>query len=129
MKSLGKHLLAEYYDCDINSLNDVAKVEESLITAAKEAGANVIGSSFHVFEPYGVSGVVVISESHLSIHTWPEYGFAAVDIFTCGDEVDPMRAHEYLKKVFKTQKATVETVLRGILNIPHLRHKPRCDQN
>jgi len=124
MKSLGKHLLAEYYECDRDSLNDLSRVEESLLKAAKEAGATVIGSSFHVFEPYGVSGVVVISESHLTIHTWPEYGFAAVDIFTCGDEVDPMKAHEFLKGVFKTQKATVETVLRGILNIPQLRHKP-----
>jgi len=124
MKSLGKHLLAEYYECDRDSLNDVSTVENSLIKAAKEAGATVIGSSFHVFEPYGVSGVVVISESHLTIHTWPEYGFAAVDIFTCGDDVDPMKAHEFLKTVFKTQKATVETVLRGILNIPQLKHKP-----
>jgi len=128
MKSLGKHLLAEYYECDKDSLNDVSRVEESLLKAAKEAGATVIGSSFHVFEPYGVSGVVIISESHLTIHTWPEYGFAAVDIFTCGDDVDPMIAHEFLKGVFKTQKATVETVLRGILNIPQLRHKPRCQE-
>jgi len=60
----------------------------------------------------------------LTIHTWPEYGFAAVDVFTCGDHVDPMKAHNYLKEVFKTQNATVETILRGVLNIPDLRHKP-----
>ncbi len=124
MKSLGKHLLAEYYRCDENAINDVKKVERALIEAAEIAGATVIGASFHRFEPYGVSGVVVISESHLTIHTWPEYGFAAVDVFTCGDHVDPMKAHEYLKQVFKTKNATVETILRGVLNIPDLRHKP-----
>ncbi len=124
MKSLGKHLLAEYYRCDESAINDVQKVEEALVKAAEIAGATVIGKSFHRFEPYGVSGVVVISESHLTIHTWPEYGFAAVDVFTCGDHVDPMKAHEYLKEVFGTQNATVETILRGVLNIPDLRHKP-----
>ena len=124
MKSLGKHLLAEYYRCDENAINDVQKVEEALVKAAEIAGATVIGKSFHRFEPYGVSGVVVISESHLTIHTWPEYGFAAVDVFTCGDHVDPMKAHEYLKEVFGTKNATVETILRGVLNIPDLRHKP-----
>ena len=124
MKSLGKHLLAEYYRCDENAINDVKKVERALIEAAEIAGATVIGASFHRFEPYGVSGVVVISESHLTIHTWPEYGFAAVDVFTCGDHVDPMKAHEHLKQVFKTKNATVETILRGVLNIPDLRHKP-----
>jgi S-adenosylmethionine decarboxylase len=124
MKSLGKHLLAEYYQCDEAAINDVAKVEEALIKAAEIAGASVIGSSFHTFEPYGISGVVVISESHLSIHTWPEYEFAAVDIFTCGEHVDPMKAHNYLKEIFKVKNATVETILRGALNIPHLQHKP-----
>ncbi|MRJ02520.1 MAG: S-adenosylmethionine decarboxylase proenzyme [Epsilonproteobacteria bacterium] len=124
MKSLGKHLLAEYYRCDEEAINDVGKVEQALIRAAEIAGATVIGSSFHRFEPYGVSGVVVISESHLTIHTWPEYRFAAVDVFTCGDHVDPMKAHEYLKGVFGTENATVETILRGVLNIPDLRHKP-----
>ncbi|OQX73725.1 MAG: S-adenosylmethionine decarboxylase proenzyme [Campylobacteraceae bacterium 4484_4] len=117
MKALGKHLLAEYYGCDPDAINDIRLVERSMLEAARQAGATVIGSSFHLFEPYGVSGVVVISESHLTIHTWPEHHFAAVDIFTCGDDVDPMVAHRYLTEVFKTSHATVETVLRGLLDV------------
>ncbi len=117
MNALGKHLLAEYYGCDPKAIDDVRLVERSMLEAAQKAGATVIGSSFHVFEPYGVSGVVVISESHLTIHTWPEHRFAAVDIFTCGEDVDPMAAHRYLTQVFATSHATVETVLRGLLNV------------
>ncbi len=124
MKALGKHLLAEYYGCDRAAIDDVRLVEQSMLEAARRSGATVIGSSFHVFEPYGVSGVVVISESHLAIHTWPEHNFAAVDIFTCGDDVDPMAAHRHLAEVFKTSHATVETVLRGLLNVA--RKERRC---
>ncbi len=120
MDALGKHILAEFYECDVEAINDVRNVETTLLAAAKEAKATVIGSSFHVFEPHGVSGVVVISESHLAIHSWPEYAYAAVDIFTCGDDVDPMVAFEYLKRHFKTKNATYQVVQRGQLGLPTL---------
>lgn len=120
MESLGKHILAEFYACDAAAINDVRIVEETLLNAAKVANANVIGSSFHLFEPHGVSGVVVISESHLAIHSWPEYAYAAVDIFTCGEDVDPMVAFEYLQTHFKTKNATYQIVQRGQLNLPAL---------
>lgn len=120
MEALGRHILAEFYECDTDAINDVRLVEETLLRAAKEAGATVIGSSFHLFEPYGVSGVVVISESHLAIHSWPEYAYAAVDIFTCGDDVDPMVAFDYLKEHFRTQNATYQIVQRGQLGLPTL---------
>ena len=120
MEALGRHVLAEFYECDADAINDVRLVEETLINAAKEARATVIGSSFHVFEPHGVSGVVVISESHLAIHSWPEYAYAAVDIFTCGDDVDPMVAFEYLKRHFKTKNATYQVIQRGQLGLPTL---------
>ncbi len=120
MESLGIHILAEFYECDVKAINDVKIVEEALLQAAKVAKATVIGSSFHIFEPHGVSGVVVISESHLAIHSWPQYAYAAVDIFTCGEDVNPMDAFEYLKKRFKTKNATYQIVQRGQLNLPTL---------
>lgn len=85
MKADGQHLLVEYHDCARDLLNDVAAVENLMLEAARAAKATVVGTVFHPFQPHGVSGVVVIAESHLSIHTWPEYGYAAVDFFTCGD--------------------------------------------
>ncbi len=120
MEALGQHILAEFYECDTDAINDVRMVEETLLRAAKEARATVIGSSFHLFEPHGVSGVVVISESHLAIHSWPEYAYAAVDIFTCGEDVDPMAAFAYLKEHFGTQNATYQIVQRGQLGLPTL---------
>ncbi len=120
MEALGRHILAEFYDCDTTAINDVRIVEETLLHAAVKAGATVIGSSFHLFEPHGVSGVVVISESHLAIHSWPEYAYAAVDIFTCGEDVDPMVAFEYLKVHFRTKNATYQVVQRGQLGLPTL---------
>ncbi|HNW46052.1 MAG TPA: adenosylmethionine decarboxylase [Thermotogota bacterium] len=113
MKALGKHLIAEFYDCDAETLNDVHKVEERMKSAALVAGACIVDSSFHQFSPYGISGVVVISESHLSIHTWPEYGYAAVDVFTCGDHVDPWVAFDFLKKAFGAQRFLIDEYQRG----------------
>lgn len=81
--------------------------------AAIIAGATIVGSSFHRFLPYGVSGVVVISESHLTIHTWPEYGYAAIDLFTCGEDTDPWKAFEYLKQVFGAKRTQVFEHRRG----------------
>jgi len=112
-KSLGRHLIAEFYDCDPQAIDDVEYVEEKMKNAAIIAGATIVGSSFHRFLPYGVSGVVVISESHLTIHTWPEYGYAAIDLFTCGEDTDPWKAFEYLKQVFKAKRTQVFENRRG----------------
>ena len=123
MEALGTHLLAEYYECDYDILNDVFSIEDIMLKSAISAGASVVAKNFHRFEPYGVSGVIIIAESHLAIHTWPEYNFATVDVFTCGDSVDPSVCHDYLIKAFKSKKSTVEKVLRGALKIPELRKK------
>ena len=85
MNALGRHILVEFLNCKADVLNDVVQIEKAMVEAAQIAGATVINSTFHHFSPYGVSGVVVIQESHLAIHTWPEYRYAAVDLFTCGD--------------------------------------------
>lgn len=113
MNSLGRQIVVEYYDCDHDILNDVSVIEDSMVNAAKTAEATVINSTFHHFSPFGVSGVVVIQESHLVIHTWPEYGYAAVDIFTCGDAVDPWVCYKFLEKAFKAGYASAMEMLRG----------------
>jgi spermidine synthase len=131
MDSLGRHVLVEFYDCEPEILNDVSTIENNMVAAAKEAGATVINSTFHYFSPFGVSGVVVIQESHLAIHTWPEYRYAAVDLFTCGDPVDPWVSYNYLKKAFKAGHGSSMEIRRGQLNllepskieIPQLRQK------
>ncbi len=83
--------------------------------AAKECGATILDDLFHQFQPFGVSGVVLIAESHISIHTWPENGFAAADIFTCG-EMQPQVAIDIMKKDFRAKEATVKVVVRGQLD-------------
>lgn len=112
---LGRHLLLELYDCDPHLLNDVTAIESSMEYAATEAGATIINTTFHYFAPWGVSGVVVIQESHLSIHTWPEYGYAAVDVFTCGDTVDPREAAALLAQKLKAERQEVSEIERGNL--------------
>lgn len=115
--SLGRHILVEFYDSSTTVLNDVSLIEESMVQAAKEADSTVVNSTFHHFSPFGVSGVVVIEESHLAIHTWPEYGFASMDIFTCGEAVDPWSAFNYLKRAFQSEHASSMEMLRGQLNL------------
>ena len=89
MNALGRHLLVELHDCNKEVLNDLDFIRDVMVKAAVDCGAEVLGESFHRFSPQGVSGVVVIAESHISIHTWPEYGYAAADVFTCGTAVNP----------------------------------------
>lgn len=116
MKPLGRHILAEIYGCDFELLNNPHKVEEIMVNAALEAGAEVREYVFHKFSPQGVSGVVVISESHLTIHTWPELGYAAVDVFTCGDTVDPWDACNYLTNSLNAQEIKATETIRGIIS-------------
>lgn len=115
--SLGRHVIVEYYDCSAEILSDVIAIETAMVNAAKEAGATVINSTFHHFSPFGVSGVVVIQESHLAIHTWPEYGYASVDIFTCGDTVNPWVSFNFLKKALEAGNGSAVEALRGQLAI------------
>lgn len=116
MNSLGRHILVEFTGCNSDIMNDVFQIEQSMIQAAKEAGATVIQSTFHHFSPYGVSGVVVIQESHLAIHTWPEYQYAAVDLFTCGTSVDPWVSFDLLRKAFQAQNYSALEMYRGSLS-------------
>ncbi|DAA96042.1 TPA: S-adenosylmethionine decarboxylase proenzyme [Candidatus Gastranaerophilales bacterium HUM_9] len=113
---MGRHVLAEFFECDPNILNNRDRIENLMVDAAIECGATIVQKCFHMFSPYGVSGVVIISESHLAIHTWPELGYAAVDLFTCGPKCDPKIAYEFLKKKFDSRKASFTQLKRGILD-------------
>jgi len=115
LQSLGRHVLAELYGCKFEVLNDINRVEDIMVNAALEAGAEIREFVFHKFSPQGVSGVVVISESHLAIHTWPELGYAAVDVFTCGEKVDPWDACKYLESMFGANQMKASEVKRGII--------------
>lgn len=117
MKALGRHILVEFLNCNADIMNDVTVIENAMVEAAQIAGATVINSTFHHFSPYGVSGVVVIQESHLAIHTWPEYRYAAVDLFTCGDTVDPWVSFEHLKKAFEASRYSALEMNRGSTHI------------
>lgn len=126
MKILGRHLIAEYIDCSGGRLDDAAYLESCLTEAVRRSGATIVKSVFHRYAPQGVSGVVVIAESHMSIHTWPEYNYAAVDFFTCGQTVDPYLANEYLKEMLGSPNACVTEISRGIPSSANevIEHKP-----
>ena len=118
MDALGTHLVLELKDCRRELLTDLNFLRSTLLSAAREAGATIMGDSFHYFTPYdGVSGVVIIAESHLSIHTWPEYGYAAVDIFTCGNSVHSGRAVDLLVSALEARNTSILELKRGILNL------------
>jgi S-adenosylmethionine decarboxylase len=116
LNALGRHLLLELKDCDPEVLNNLDFLKTVLPAAAIEAGATVLGESFHQFNPQGVSGVVIIAESHVFIHTWPECGYAAVDIFTCGDSVQPKKAAQRIIKELKSKNPSILELQRGILD-------------
>jgi len=117
--ALGRQLTIEYYECGANLLLDKDRVETSLLKAAKESGATIISSSFHEFKPQGISGVVVIAESHFTVHAWPEYDYAAVDIFTCGDNIDLEIAINSMKDSFGSENVVISSDQnRGIIAKP-----------
>ncbi|HXG04893.1 MAG: adenosylmethionine decarboxylase [Candidatus Rokubacteria bacterium] len=118
MNALGRHLLLELFDCDPDAINSLETVKAALIEAAKRAQATIVDVVFHEFNPFGISGVVVIAESHLSIHTWPEYRYAAVDVFSCGDVLQPETAVTYLVEQFGAERASVVEMQRGVFVNP-----------
>lgn len=115
-RALGTHILVELYGCNGRTLERVAYVEDALVRAAYESNAHIVSHFFHEFEPYGVSGVVVIEESHYTIHTWPEYRYAAIDLFFCSETVDAERALEVLRRAFEPEHVDVMLIRRGVLD-------------
>ena len=116
MEVLGRHLLLELGQCDPDLLDNVEFIEDSMVGAARESGATIIGQSFHKFTPRGVTGIVAIAESHLCIHTWPEHSYAAVDIFTCGEVFAPDKAAELIIRDLHCLDPKSTEVKRGIVS-------------
>lgn len=112
VKSLGTHIILELYDCPADLLSQPTAIKRIMETTALKMGATIVESRFHHFSPLGVSGVVIIMESHLTIHTWPEYGYAAVDIFTCG-VLDMEAGVEWLSRELKAEKVERKVLERG----------------
>jgi S-adenosylmethionine decarboxylase len=127
--ALGAHLLVELKDCNAAMLRNLEEVRDALVSAAKEAKATIVDISFHQFSPFGISGMVVIAESHLSIHTWPEYGYAAVDIFTCGDVIKPEIAAAYLITRFESKSPSIVEMKRGILSHENRKLPHKCSSS
>jgi S-adenosylmethionine decarboxylase proenzyme len=100
-------------ECNSELLNDIHFIKQAMTGAAGEAGATIVGESFHKFEPVGVTGIVAIAESHLCIHTWPEYGYAAVDIFTCGSGFQPRKAADRIVERLQCLQPSITELHRG----------------
>jgi len=113
LKYAGIHLLAEFWYGKI--IEDPKEIKKILITAAKRAGNIPLKVTIHKFQPQGITGVVLLAESHIALHSWSEFNYLAIDIFTCGDKAMPHKALNYLKKVFKPKKVKVKEIKRGVI--------------
>ena len=116
MTALGRHMLLELFDCDAEAITSLGLVKAAMIEAAKRAQATIVDVVFHEFNPFGISGVVVIAESHLAIHTWPEHRYAAVDVFSCGEVLRPQVAVDYLVEQFGAGRTSVVELQRGVFH-------------
>jgi S-adenosylmethionine decarboxylase proenzyme len=108
----GLHIIVEFYGCTFSKLNDISFIKNTLIKAAHAAHCTVLHSYFHPFQPQGVTGFISLAESHISIHTWPEHGYAAIDIFACGEKAEPMLALFVLQDMLKPQNSSVKPLKR-----------------
>jgi S-adenosylmethionine decarboxylase len=113
---LGHHHLCEYYDCDEEALNNQSLIQETLLEAARRGNATIVTDVFHRFSPHGISGVVVIAESHLAIHTWPEHRCASVDIFSCSEKMNPKVILDFICERLKAKRMESQVIKRGILH-------------
>lgn len=111
--ALGRHCLLELYDCDAALLNDSEFIRATLKEAAERAGATFLGEIAHSFTPQGVTALALLSESHISIHTWPELGYAAADVFTCGDHCVPETACRFMVGAFQARRHDMRRITRG----------------
>jgi len=110
---IGFHVILDLYDCNAAALTDKKLVKETLCRAAAKGGLTLLGSVFHEFEPNGVSGALLLAESHLCIHTWPESGYAAVDLFTCKKDTDIDGVEECVKSMLKAGRCRRTDMRRG----------------
>ena len=127
--SIGKELLIEYQECNVDFLNDTEKVQQALLAAAKEAGVALPIPSLHQFAPYGVSGVVLGLDSHFAIHTWPEYAYASVDVFALSDLRDPYSFVASMAELLGSKKHSVTEISRGVFALLPPPVSPNCFSN
>ena len=127
MQALGRQILVEFYDCNRDILNGEDTIREILLEGVRRSAATIVSDIFHTFSPHGVSGVVVIAESHVAIHTWPEHGYAAVDIFTCGETIDPWIIQKYLEENFEAGNVSSMEMKRGLFP-EKVSHKPMLEE-
>ncbi len=124
MQTLGFHTLVELYGCNSSKIDDTQLVETTLIEAAKIANLSVVNTTIHHFNPIGVSGVIVIKESHIAIHTWPEHNYVALDFFTCNASYELKNALNYIKTIFEAKEVEVKEVKRGLIPNPSKQEIP-----
>jgi S-adenosylmethionine decarboxylase len=105
----------ELKECNPKLLDDLDFIRNAMLRTAQDLGVHVVGESFHRFSPQGVTGILSIAESHISIHTWPEYGYAAADVFTCGSALMPKRAAQMLAELLESKCPELMEVRRGML--------------
>lgn len=113
-QEFGIHYLVELIGCDATKIGTVALVEKAMLRAAHESNTTVLSHAFHQFAPHGATGFLFIAESHFSVHTWPEANYAALDIFTCGKQMDAPRAIEVMKREFAAAEARTQIIPRGV---------------
>ena len=124
-ENIGRHCILELYQCDREKLNDEAFIRTTITSSAKIAGATLLNLVTHSFKPQGVTGLALLAESHISIHTWPEIGYAAIDVFTCGDHTMPEKACKLLFKDFLAKNFSFKNIPREIpLGIQTLPREP-----
>ena len=114
MEAYGIHCFAELYDCPGELLNDKDYVTQAVRDAVKQGMATLIGEVSHSFHPQGVTALALIAESHVAVHTWPECGYAAADVFTCGDQASAERACEYLISALQAKRHVLKKIERGM---------------
>lgn len=115
----GRHILLDVWGVHFDTLNDLESMRDAMLGAAQAAGATVVDFAFHRFPSQGLSGVVVLAESHISVHTFPEHEYAAFDIFTCGESTDPERACEYLTARLGPSRCYLRRFVRGRIDGIH----------
>lgn len=127
LKTLGRHVISELWECDVETLDDVETIERILTDAALKAGAEIREVAFHKFAPQGVSGVVIISESHLTIHTFPEHTYASIDVYTCGD-LNPHIAANYIAESLGAKIRETMEIPRGLgpIKVKKMEEKLQC---
>jgi len=117
--NFGVHIVSDLYGCDSKRLMEMDEIKKVIETTVEKSGLTKIKSSFHQFDPYGVTGFVLLSESHLAVHTWPEYGYVSLDVYSCGPPDSSFSAHKRIIDFFKPKKSSTRVFTRGKLDESH----------